>query len=111
MPDALRPPPESAHLPWHFLRASDGHLFVALYQSHEWWTCGRESPFTQEDIEAKHITYGVPCTPPLDLASEAVYGMLADLIIVEQQKRTVSAEPWHVRAARAVLKRIKELQG
>jgi hypothetical protein len=61
-PAWLRPPKQWEHLPYHFLKAKDGHFFVALWQSDEWWSCGRESP-CGDQFAATGTTYSHPCTP------------------------------------------------
>lgn len=60
---ALQPLAEHAHLPFHFLKAKDGHPFVALWQFGEWWTCGRGAPFEEDHLRAQGVTYSHPCDP------------------------------------------------
>lgn len=60
---ALQPLAEHAHLPFHFLKAKDGHPFVALWQFGEWWTCGRGAPFEEDHLRSQGVTYSHPCDP------------------------------------------------
>jgi hypothetical protein len=55
----LVPPPEFAHFAWHWLRAADGHFFIAMWLA-GWWCCGMAEPF---DPDGRGVSYHKPADP------------------------------------------------
>jgi len=55
------PPLEFHDSAWHWLRAKEGHSFIAMWQTGEWWTCGDETPLY---LDGCGITYHAPALLP-----------------------------------------------
>jgi hypothetical protein len=105
-PKDLRPPEKWAHLRWHWI-ASPGHPEGEVMQWTSdkcWWSTEDDSDLWPDRMDG--YSYLRPCSPDaivIDAGDLTLLQCLSEVILTERGKRTASAEPWHVRAARTVL--------
>ncbi len=107
MTDALRPPDRWAHLRWHWLsyyHRTD--LLVSKWERERWCMMSMPWSFSADEMALNGFNYHAPCTSPLDLDAPATVEAVAEVLMQSQRS---SGE--YLDDARAVLARIKEMQG